>query len=130
MNRMAVVSLLNFQLKITDGTFRSFDTGQSSSTITTLTQLFGADILVDDSTVDRPVSLQGVDLAQQVFFYSDQPVTLKLVVNGSTLLLTSGFVLMPRVPSVISVQNIVEIYVSNASGSQARLIVQGAGVAA
>ena len=127
---MAVVSLLNFQLKITDGTFRSFDTGQSSTTVTTLTQLFGADILVDDGTVDRQISLQGVDLAHQVFFFCDQPVTLKLVVNSSTLLLTSGFVLMPNVPSVISVQNIVEIYVSNASGSQARLIVQGAGVAA
>jgi hypothetical protein len=125
---MAVVSTMNLQLKITDGTFNSFNTGQSVTTLTNFTQLFSVDILVPTATINQQISIQGLNMAQQVFFWSDSAVGLTFVPEGSLLSGTPALILLPTTPSVIAVQNIIAIYVSNQTGQQARIILQGAGI--
>ena len=126
---MAVTSTLTMRFKITDNTYTTFDTQPINLTVSTMTQLFQADVLVAQATVDRQISIQQIAQAQQLFFMADQAVELKLIPQGQTLPgVPVGLNLMPGVPSLLSVQNIVAIYVSNNSGQQARLIIQGAGI--
>lgn len=125
---MAIQSNLQMRLQFTDGGYNNFDSGQISKLITTMTQRFAADLLVPDQTVDLPISLQGISNAQQIFFWSDSAVSIKLIPYGGVLSGTVAMTLMPGVASVLSVQNIVQITVSNGTGQQAHFVIQGAGV--
>ena len=136
---MAVTSNLILRLQFADGAtgggcgtigmgYNNFDSGQINKTIQTMTQRFSADVLVPDQTTDMIISLQGINNAQQIFFWSDGALSLKLIPYGGVIAATIPMTIMPNVPSVISVQNIVQITISNGSGQQARFVIQGAGV--
>lgn len=125
---MAVTARTTLQFQLMEGQIVSFNTGQMTSTVTTMTQQFAADVLVADQTTDREISLQGVGMGQQIYVLCDQPVLLKLLPQGAILANTVGYMMMPNVPSLLSVQNIVSIFVTNTTGTTARVIVQGAGV--
>ena len=85
-------------------------------------------MVVPDGTVDEQISADGLQYLQVMFFYADQSMLVKLVPQGSTLSSTPGLLLMPGMPSLISVQNVQEIYVSNTSGQIGKLIFQAAGI--
>lgn len=125
---MAVQSTLQVRLQFSDNGFNNFDSGQVNKSITTMTQRFAADVLVPDGAADLIISLQGIQNAQQLYFWSSEALSLKLVPYGGVLASTVPLVLMPGVPSVIAVQNIVQIAISNGTGAQARFVLQGAGV--
>ena len=117
---------LNFN--ITDNSLTNFKSGDVQGVSSTFTQAIGASILVPQGTSDEPLCLDGLEFAQAIFLMSDQAIQIKLVPQGSTLAETSFLTLMPNMPSLLSVQNVVGIYVSNPSGPLAKLIFQAAGV--
>jgi hypothetical protein len=125
---VAIVAKSSIQFDICNKPSDNMRGGPIVSTQTQFTQTFSADLLLDDATVDKQVSMQGAVRAQQLFLWSDQAVEIKLVVYGSNLASTRAFQLIPNVPSLMSVQNIAEIYVTNTTGLQAKVSVQGAGI--
>ena len=103
--------------------------GPVCTTQTQFNQAFSADILaLSDGTVNLPISMQGAVKAGQIYIWSDSAISVTLVMYGSNLANTAAMQLIPNVPSLISAQNIVEIYVSNTTGQQAQFSIQGAGI--
>lgn len=125
---MALVVKSNISLEITNGTVTYFRSGPISNTSTQFTQSFGADIVVPTATVQLPIYLQNVDRAQTVLLWSDKAVEIFIVLAGSLLSETTALKLLPGLPSLLAVENIIEIYCSNNSGQDARVVVQGVGV--
>lgn len=131
---MALTPLLvNSQISFTvsDGTIQLFKSGNIiKNDAGSYTQSFGDDFTIPDTTVDLQVTTEGVALCQLVFLLADQPLQVKLVPVGATAINTQPLTLTAGVPSLLAVQDLVGIYVSNASGTAAKLIVEGVGVGA
>lgn len=125
---MSIVAKSLIQFSLCNRPSDSMQGGPINSTLSQFTQTFSADMLLDTGVIDKQVSLQGANRAQQFFFWSDQATEIKLVIYGSNLASTYAFQLLPNVPSIMSVQNVTEIYVTNTTGVQARIVVQGAGI--
>jgi len=124
---MAVQVKYSLCVDISSLPFGGFKSGVIQNTVT-FKEAVGVTLTVADATSDLPISLNHVDRVQMLFMWSDQPVIVKLITPGGNLASTPGFELLPNVPSLLSVKNIVEMYVTNGSGQQATVILQGAGV--
>lgn len=125
---MGLVAKTTLSLELTNGQVSYFKSGPLNNALTQLTQLFCADILLQDTTLDEIVSTQSVSLVQQLLLWSDKEIDVKLILEGQTSLTTNPFKLMSGVPSLLSVKNIIGITISNTTGEMARVVISGAGV--
>jgi hypothetical protein len=89
---------------------------------------FGGFTPIPAFAVDQQVSLQGLVHAQIIFFMADQPIQIKLVPEGSTVLNTQAITLYQGVPSLLSATNISGIYVSNPTNTVSNLVIAGTGI--
>lgn len=114
--------------EVTDGQLVNFKSPSiSASTTTDFTQEIGMTILVPASTTDQQIYSQGIDQLQMVFFMADQELAIKLVPTSGSLGATPSLTLLANKPSLISVKNIKEIYISNAGTALAKLTLQAVG---
>jgi hypothetical protein len=123
---IVVKSTISFEAK--RGKIQLIDTGTLSNTSTQFNQKFGNDFIIEDTATNIPIVMEGIVHATQIFFLSDRALELKLVVQGMNEALTPPFILYPNLPSLISIQNVVEIYVSNFTGQQAVFTIAGVGI--
>ena len=92
------------------------------------TQDFGNTFTVQNATVDLQILMEGITNANQIYFLSDKGIQLKLVPQGSLPSTTPPLTLFPGLPSLLSVQYLIGIYVTNQTGSPAQLMVHGVGI--
>lgn len=125
MGGLLAKTIISFE--VTDSGVTSFKSGQVAFQNSSASQGFGADVLLEDGDT-KDISLQGVTKAQQVFIQCSQEVYIKLIPFGQTASSTPALTLLPGAPSILSVNDLAGIQVTNTSGNQARLIVEGVGV--
>lgn len=124
---MALVVKTKINFQILDGTITLFNTGDIQNTIQTFTQDFGGAFSVADGVTDMQVCLDGTTQANQIFMLSDKALKVKLVPLGETAATVKAITLYPNLPTLLAVQNLVDLYLTNDTGSDARLIIEGAG---
>ena len=124
---MALVVKTKLNLSVMDKTITLFSSGDLMNTIQTLNQDFGGDFSIPNGTTDMKVSFDGATQANQIFLLCDQSIDIKLVSQGQTVSSTQIITLYAALPSLLSVKNVVEIYVSNSTGTDAQLILEGIG---
>lgn len=114
--------------QITDGNYTKFlSPPQPTNQTTQFVQEFGGTITLADGTVDQLFNQENIPFTQMLFMLCDQAVQVKLVCTGGDVTTTQPMILMPNVPSLLSVSNIIGIYVSNNTGTLATLTLKGAG---
>lgn len=119
---------INFN--IVDGNYVKFNSPQLPQQQTTqFTQEYGGTIILPDATVDQPFSPENIFYTQMLFMLCDQAIAIKLVPVGGTQGGTIPMTLLPNIPSLLSVGNIIAIYLSNSTGTAANLTIKGAGIA-
>jgi hypothetical protein len=118
---------VHFQIQ--NGCMDLFDSKELKGFLgTEFTQSFGDLFSVPATAVDLDIGMDGIGHAQMIFFTADTPMLIKFVVQGQTTDTTAPFQLYPGLPSLLSAQNIVGIYVTNSTGQAAQLLIQGVGI--
>lgn len=115
-------------LDVTDGSLINFRTQPVTvQTTTEFSQELGATVLVPINTINQQIYSQNIDQLQMVFLMADQELAVRLVPTGGALADTPALVLLANKPSLLSVKNIMEIYVTNSGTATAKLSVQAVG---
>ena len=123
---LLVKTKINFE--ILNGTISLFKTGDIAiSNGTDFTQDFGNTFTVPNATIDLQITMEGVTHANQIFFLADQPLQLKLVPQGSVPGTTPPHTLYPGLPSLLSVQDVIGVYITNQTGQAAQFMIHGVG---
>jgi hypothetical protein len=125
---MALVVSSKVSLEIIDGAFSLFKIKDLANTVQTLNQSFQADVQISNGVSDQLIDLEDVAQAQILFLQANQAISVKFVPVGETIETTKALLLMPNLPTLMSVQNVAQIAVSNNSGALAKLLIQGAGL--
>ena len=129
---MAITALqvtTQISLQVLDGMLVSFD----SKLIKNINgnqylQSFDDIITLPPATVDLQISTETVTNIQLLFMMSDQQLTVKLQPQGALLSDVQALTLAgANLPSLLAVNNLIAIYVSNPTANPAKLTVCGAG---
>lgn len=123
---LLVKGKLSFE--VCDGSITNFKTEHSLVIQDIFQEFTGTDVRVPNATVDMEINSNGVEFLQMIYLKSDQPLSVKLIPQGQTEATVFPLDLLPNVPSLLAVKNCVGIFVTNASGTDANLIVAAAGV--
>lgn len=116
----------NLEFKIANQQASDYDSGIQQGMLQDFTQATEQDIIVASGVVNEQLPTPIGNLCV-IYMLCDQAVQITLVPQGSTLATTPPLTLYPNIPTMLSVQLISAIYVSNATGVQANLSYIAAG---
>jgi hypothetical protein len=116
----------NLNLKITNNIATDYDSGVQQGVLGDFTQATEEDVIVPNGASNMALPTPITNLCV-IYMMCDQAITVALVPEGSLLSQTQPLTLYPNMPSILSVQSVVSIYVSNSTGQQANLSFIAAG---
>ncbi len=114
---------------VTDGATTNFRTptpvvvGQSLD----FAQETGNTLLFAAGALDQEIHFNGIDRLQMIYLLADQALSVKIVPLGQSAATTTPLNLLAGKPSLLSFSNVVGIFVSNNTASQAKLTFQAVG---
>jgi hypothetical protein len=122
----ALLTSWNLEFKITNNIATDYDSGMQQGILGDFTQATQEDIVVATGVVNKllPSSIENLCV---MYILCDQAVQISLVPQGSTLGQVQPITLYPRVPTMLAVQYVKEVYVTNQTGQQANLTFISAG---
>lgn len=124
-----VVVKASMEFKVTNGPLQLFDSTPISFVLgNVFTQDFGDLFDLPAGTVDMPITMEGLTSAAMIFFMSNDPLQIKLVPQGALVGNTQPLTLYPGYPSLLCLQNIVGIYVSNPTAQVSKILIHGVGL--
>ena len=125
---MALLVKTTLQYEITDGFLTNFKTGTVQD-VDNINFQQGIQVSIDlpDQTLLQEISLQSIDVLQQFFILPNQDLRIYLVPQGSVVSDVPYLEFMANKPSLISLKNITQIFVTNVSGQSAHLTLMGVG---
>lgn len=116
----------NLEFKITNQQASDYDSGIQQGMLQDFTQATEQDIIVASGAVNEQLPTPIGNLCV-IYMLCDQPITIALVPLGSVLANVQPLTLYPNIPTMLSVQLIQAIYVSNPTLNQANLSYIAAG---
>jgi hypothetical protein len=123
-----VVVHAHVEFKIRNGCVELFDSGCQEFTIgNAFSQSFGDLFDLPAGDVDTQVSMEAITNASMIYFMANAAIQIKLVPQGATPENTQPMTLLPGYPSMVSLQNIVGIYVSNPTDQSSKVLCYGVG---
>jgi len=119
---------VRLQVEIRDGTVVNFQSGPYDQTLTGFEEGMGVDIQIPTGVMDQQITQNGITFAQMMYWKATQPILVKFVPQGYTVVTTSAIQLMPNVPMLLGFRNIQGIFVTNQTGQNCLLTVEAVGV--
>lgn len=92
-----------------------------------LTQVAGTKLDVPASTMGMLAPNLGAGAMQRVYLVADQALTVQIVPVGGSVSTTPSMTLVPNAPTILSMSNIGQVFISNPTTNNSLLIFCGVG---